>query len=69
MDKGITSKYIKEILCEKCDVKCCKRGNHNIHITKQKHERITMDNGITSITSDKPCDKLRWGEIRLFRNQ
>ena len=56
MDKGITSKYIKEILCEKCDFKCCKRGNHNIHITKQKHERITMDNGITS---DTPWDKLR----------
>ncbi len=56
MDKGITSKYIKEIICEKCDFKCCKRGNHNIHITKQKHERITMDNGITSITSDTEND-------------
>ena len=69
MDKGITSKYIKEILCEKCDVKCCKRENYNRYIIKQKLKRITMDNGITSITSDTPCDKLRWGEIRLFRNQ
>ena len=28
MDKGITSKYIKEILCEKCDFKCCKMGDN-----------------------------------------
>ena len=56
MDKGITSKYIKQFVCEKFDVKCCKRGNHNTHITKQKHERITMDNGITSGT---PRNNLR----------
>ena len=56
MDKGITSKYIKKTASEKRDFKCCKRGNHNIHITKQKLERITMDNGITSITSDTEND-------------
>ena len=56
MDKGITSKYIREILCEKCDFKCCKRENYNRYITKQKHEGITMDNGITSITSDTEND-------------
>ena len=69
MDKGITSKYIKQFVCEKCTFKCCKRGDYNRHLMTPKHKRITVDNGITSITSDTPWDKLRWGEIRLFRNQ
>ena len=56
MDKGIISKYIKEILCEKRDFKCCKSDVYNRYITKQKHEGITMDNGITSITSDTEND-------------
>ena len=52
MDKGITSKYIKQFVCEKCTFKCCKRGDYNRHLMTPKHKRITVDNGITSITSD-----------------
>ena len=56
MDKGITSKYIKKTASEKRDFKCCKSDVYNRYLTKQKHEGITMDNGITSITSDTEND-------------
>jgi hypothetical protein len=43
-----TSKHIKQIICESCDFKCCKKGDYNRHITTAKHKMIMNDNPITS---------------------
>jgi len=43
-----TSKHIKEFICEKCNFKCCKRGDYNRHKNTAKHKMIINDNKITS---------------------
>ena len=35
-------------MCKKCDFKCSKKGDYNRHLLTAKHNRITMDNKITS---------------------
>jgi len=43
-----TSKHIKQIICENCDFKCCKKGDYNRHINTAKHKMIMNDKAITS---------------------
>ena len=34
---NITSKNIKKNYCEKCDFRCCKKGDFNRHLNSKKH--------------------------------
>jgi hypothetical protein len=43
-----TSKHIKQIICEKCDFKCCKMGDYNRHISTAKHKMIMSGKTNTS---------------------
>ena len=36
-----TSTHKEKYICEKCDFKCCKKGDWSRHITTQKHIKIT----------------------------
>ena len=48
MDNKITSITSNNFMCKKCDFKCSKKGDYNRHLLTAKHNRITMDNKITS---------------------
>ena len=39
-----TSKNIQNFYCEKCDFKCCKKGDWNRHIVTAKHIKLTSAN-------------------------
>ena len=38
---NFTSKTIQHFYCEKCDFKCCKKGDYNRHILTSKHKMLT----------------------------
>ena len=45
---NITSKKHPTFVCEKCDFKCCKKGDYNRHIATDKHKILTNPNYFTS---------------------
>ena len=57
---NITSKKHPTFVCEKCDFKCCKKGDYNRHIATDKHKILTNPNYFTSknITYDCECGKV-----------
>jgi len=53
-----TSKNINIFYCEKCDFKCCKKGDYNRHVLTSKHQNLTKTNIILhQKTSNHICDK------------
>ena len=52
-----TSKNILFFYCEKCDFKCCKKGDYNRHVLTSKHQNLTKTNIILhQKTSNHICD-------------
>ena len=53
-----TSKNTKNFCCEKCDFKCCKKGDYNRHLMTSKHIHLTKSNTfLHQKTSNHICDK------------
>jgi hypothetical protein len=57
MDKIKCKKMPNEFICEKCDFKCYKRSNFEIHLGTAKHRRIKMDKKEEITTYNCECGK------------
>ena len=51
----ITSKNTEKFVCEKCDFKCCKKGDWNRHILTSKHINVTSCDDLHKNTSKYTC--------------
>jgi hypothetical protein len=57
---NFTSKNIKYFICEKCDFKCCKKGDYNRHLLTGKHIKLTETNTILhQNTSEHICEQCK----------
>jgi hypothetical protein len=55
-----TSKNIQKFVCNICDFTCCKKGDWNRHIMRQKHINLTLSNACCdkkNIYTCNICDK------------
>jgi hypothetical protein len=55
------SENIKKYICNICDFSCCKKGDWNRHILRQKHINLTLSNGVCdkkNIYTCYICDKI-----------
>ena len=64
----ITSKYIRNFICEKCDFSCSKKGDYNRHIKSKKHN-TTNTTQIQQQIHICECGKVYSHRASLFNHQ
>ena len=63
---NITSKNIKKIYCEKCDFRCCKKGDFNRHLNSKKHNTTNTTKIQPKILHHCECGKKYAHRASLF---
>ena len=54
---NLMPKNAVKFICEKCDYKCSKKSNFDVHLLTRKHERLTnVDNDMPKIAVNFACD-------------
>jgi len=70
---NLTPKNIKNFVCEKCDFKCCKKGDYNRHILTGKHIKLTENNTFlhqkTSEHICEQCNKIYKSRVGLWSHK
>jgi hypothetical protein len=64
-----TSKNINNFICEKCDFKCCKKGDYKRHILTSKHLSLTEKHQITPNHNCMYCDKKYKSRVGLWNHK
>jgi hypothetical protein len=64
-----TSKNINNFICEKCDFKCCKKGDYKRHILTSKHLLLTEKHQITPNHNCLYCDKKYKSRVGLWNHK
>jgi hypothetical protein len=69
METKNTSKNSFKFFCEKCDFKCCKKGDYNKHLLTRKHNKEANGDKKNSAFICENCDKVYLSRGSLWKHE
>jgi hypothetical protein len=64
-----TSNYTKKFICEKCDFRCCKKGDYNRHLKSKKHNTTNTTKIQQIILHSCECGKQYTHRASLYNHK